>query len=165
MKDKKNIHGFTTPKNYLEDFDSRLFEKLKEEVLPNEAGFTTPEGYFSDLEDRILKNSQVSEPLGRVVSLYRKVPVIWTTAIAACLAVLFMVSQNNNESNTLSKLEFSSIENYIDDGNLDLDQNDIAALLNDEEIDVLNLDTSMFSEENLENYLIENSYDTNFLTE
>lgn len=165
MKEEKHIHGFKTPENYFENFDERLFAKMEEELLPKEPGFKVPDNYFETLEEKLLTNVFASEKQLRRIPLFQNRAVIWGMAIAACVAVIFTVVKTNTASNSITSLEFSSIESYIDDENLDLDSFDLMGLLNDEDIATLSNENRMFSEENLENYLIENIDNTNFLTE
>lgn len=165
MKEKKHIHGFKTPENYFENFDEQLFAKMEAELLPKESGFKVPENYFDTLEERLITNVITSEKKQKTIPLFRSKRIIWGMAIAACIAVIFTIVRTNPTSNSITTLEFSSIENYIDDENLDLDSFDLVGLLNEEDIANLSDQHKMFSEENLENYLIENIDNTNFLTE
>ena len=65
----------------------------------------------------------------------------------------------------MKNLPFSSIDSYINEGNLGFDSYDVIALLNDEDVSNLNFETNIFSEENLENYLLENIDNTQLLIE
>jgi hypothetical protein len=165
VKQKKHIHSFKTPEKYFENFDEQLFAKMEEELLPKASGFKVPENYFDNLEDRIIIKVIASEIQQKTIPLFRNKRIIWGFAIAACIAVIFTVVRTNTTSNGFTTLEFPSIENYLDDENLDLDSYDLVELLNDEDITNLSNENKMFSEENIKNYLIENIDNANFLTE
>lgn len=52
-------HGFNIPKNYFNNIETDLENRLFEEKLPNTNGFSIPANYFENLENEIL--SKVSE--------------------------------------------------------------------------------------------------------
>jgi len=165
MKNKKHIDGFNTPKNYFEDFEDRLFSKISEESLPKESGFTIPEGYFEQLDLAILKNIEPLVKETKVIPLFSKRTLAYAITIAACAVLVFSLVNTNNTVNNLDTIEISSIESYIEDGNLSIDSYDIASLLVDEDLNSISFESELISEENLEDYLLENIDDSSILTE
>ncbi len=165
MKNKKQNHGFDLPKNYFEDFEDRLFIKLSEDKLPKESGFGIPDGYFDQLEDRVLKRVTVSEEQGKVIPLFSRRTLAYAVAIAACAVLVFSLVNNNNTINNIETIEISSIESYIEEGNLGIDSYDVASLLKEEDINNISLENDLFSEELLEEYLLENIDDSSILIE
>ena len=166
MKDKKQQDGFRTPSEYFENFEDRLFHKIEEETLPKETGFSVPDGYFEAFDDKLFDRIGSSKAQGKVISLVRNRKVWFATSIAASLAILFMLLRNDNGLQTeINKIQISSIETYIEEGNLELDSYDISALLNDEELSNLSLKDDLFTEESLQDYLLENIDDTTLLIE
>jgi hypothetical protein len=65
----------------------------------------------------------------------------------------------------MNSLKIASIETYIDEGYLDLESYEVLALLDDEDLTNINLENDIFSEESLENYLLENSIEETLLIE
>lgn len=166
MKEKKHTHGFNTPKDYFETFEDGLFSKLKEDQLSNESGFAVPDGYFDQLEETLLERLKTdSEPV-KVVSLFSRKTILYGVAIAACLALIITVALPKDPGpGDFEDLQLSNIESYIDAGNLNWDSYDVAALMTDEELEAISLETELFSEESLEDYLLNNLDDSTLLIE
>ncbi len=166
MKDKKHTHGFTTPKDYFESFEERLFERLSEGKLPEETGFAVPEDYFDTFEDRLMDRIEKEDRKIKVIPLFGKRTLMYAAAIAACAVVVFSVFDFGNKSDVnIQDLHFSSIESYIEDGNLELETYEVLALLGDEELDKISLEHEFLSEENIEEYLLENLDNNTLLIE
>jgi len=165
MKNKKHTDGFNTPKDYFENFEDRLFSKISEENLPKEAGFTIPEGYFEQLDASLLKSVEQSIDQSKVISLFSKKTLAYASAIAACAVLIFSLTNSNNTLNSIDNLNISSIESYIEEGNLNINTDDIASLLKDEDLNNIPSENDYISEKILEEYLIENIDDSSILTE
>lgn len=156
MKKDKNITGFKTPENYFEDFDAQLFRKVDEINLPKSAGFKAPENYFENLEEQVLNSVKNSEKPSKVVSLFPKKYFGYAAAVAASLIIGFAVFNNKSNNENLDALQLATIDDYIEEGNLNLDLYDVTTFINDEDIANLDLETQKFSEATLKNYLLEN---------
>jgi hypothetical protein len=166
VKDNKHKHGFKVPENYFESFEAQLFDKIKSEELPKDSGFRVPEGYFENLEDSIVNKLHVSERRSKVIKLNTKMTLAYVIAIAACLALIIsVVVQNKSIVQQLDSLKVASIENYINDGYMDLESYELMALLNEDDLTNMNLENDIFSEESLETYLIEHNIDETLLIE
>tara|TARA_R110002124_G_scaffold5301_1_gene33147 strand:+ start:154435 stop:154935 length:501 start_codon:yes stop_codon:yes gene_type:complete len=166
MKDQKHTHGFTTPKDYFESFDARLLQRLSEENMPKESGFKVPPKYFESFEGRLLKRIDNLEETAKVRPLFGKRTMIYAAAIAACAVMIFSVFNFQKNSNTdINELQLSNIESYIEDGNLDFSALDIVAFIDDDQLSSFSFDDAFLSEENIEEYLLENLDSTSLLTE
>lgn len=164
MKPKKQ--GFKTPDNYFEEFEDRLFDKMNKSSLPGHHGFKTPKNYFEGLEDSILRRIQEEDKDAGVVPLFGWKTVTYAASIAACAILIFTIFNNTPSSNKLlDKLEFASIEEYFEDSSTEINANDVIALLNNEELAEMTFDSDYFSDENIEEYLLENLDDTTLLIE
>jgi len=161
-KQGKYTHGFKVPKSYFDDFEERIFSKIKEEQLPKESGFKVPESYFENLEEQILQRVTTSEKT-KVIPLYKRKAFIYVTSIAACVAMVLLLYPGT--TSTQDAVQIADIETYFDEEGLDWDSNDIALLLNEEDLENLPINTTLFSEESIENYLLENFDDTTLLIE
>ena len=166
MEDKNNIHGFKAPEGYFDNFEERLFSKIDEDALPNEAGFKVPDAYFLGLEDSIIKKVTASEKQTRVIPLFQKRTLLYVASIAACAAILFsIVKTKNNLKPDFNDIQLATLDAYIEGGNLEIDSYEVMAMLRDEDISAINIENDFFSEENLEEYLLENIDDNTLLIE
>jgi len=160
--EEKYNHGFKAPDDYFEDFEERLFSRLNEAELPKKHGFDVPDGYFEDLEERILQNV-AKEQTVKVIPLFKRKTLIYAASVAAC--AILVLSVYTGSSGGVESLRMAEIEEYIIGDSMDLDSYDIAQLLNEYDLDNLTLEDELFSEENLEDYLLENLDDTTLLIE
>src|SRR5690606_4418897 len=165
MKKNKNISGFKTPENYFEDFEAQLFSKIDEVNLPKSAGFKVPQNYFENLDEEILKSVMDSEKPTKVISLIPKKYYGYAASIAACLIIGFAVFNSISENENLDALQMAAIDNYIEEGNLNLDFYDVTTFINDEDIANLDLGKQRFSEASLKNYLLENMDENTLIDE
>lgn len=166
VNDKKHKSGFKVPENYFDDFENRIFNKIESETLPKEHGLKVPDGYFDNLEDTLLVRLNAEEKTPKVIQLNSKAKWIYLTAIAACLAIIVsMFLRDESIVKQMDSLKTASVENYIEEGYLDLDSYEVLALLDDEEVTNINFESDIFSEELLENYLLENSIEETLLIE
>lgn len=156
MKNKKYIPDFQVPEDYFRDFEDRLFVKIKEEKFPKSTGFTVPENYFEELEEQIT-NRTGSGSSSKVISIFTKyfAPV---AAVAAILILVFNLNSNVVQEVNFENLNLSAIDQYIDEGNLNLKKFDMVRFLEDEEVSEMNLDTAILSQKDLEEYLADTAY-------
>lgn len=164
MENEKHKAGLNVPEGYFESFEDRMMLKIMEDGLPDSAGFKVPNGYFDSLEDRVMERV-FDEEEPKVINLFRRRTLYYVAGVAAC--VVLVVSLFNNFGNELSMNDLSaaSIENYINDGGMDIDSYDVMALLDEDELSEIKIPSEVLSEENLEDYLIENIDETSLLIE
>ena len=165
MKDSKHTSGFGTPKGYFEEFEDRLFSKISEDQIPNESGFKVPEGYFDLLENKVLAQIDDLNRSRKVIPLFTRKTLVYAASIAACAVLVFSLINTENPIYSIDDIEISTIENYIDQGLLGFDSNDLTALLMDEDITGLLSENDLLNDELLEDYLLKNIDDTTLLTE
>jgi hypothetical protein len=166
VKDKKYKSGFKVPENYFDNFDKRLFSKMESETLPKETGFKVPDGYFDNLEDVVLQKLNTEGKPQKLINLNSRRTWVYLTAIAASLAIIVSVLiRNESIVKQMDSIKIASIENYIEEGYLDLESYEVLALLNDEDLININFESDIFSEELLETYLLENSIEETLLIE
>lgn len=163
MKDsRKREHGFSTPVDYFTSIEEQLISSINEEGLPEQTGFTTPNHYFNELEERLKTIDYDNEP-AKVIPLNKNRWIYYSTVIAACLVFgLLIYPYLNKESASIPDSEITS---YIENGGLTVDPQDLAQLLSDEEIDELIQEVILFTDEHLEDYLIEHLDETNLYQE
>ncbi|QFZ53773.1 hypothetical protein FEZ18_02600 [Oceanihabitans sp. IOP_32] len=161
----KNNSGFKTPNSYFESFDETFFTKLKHEEKLSDlksAGFKTPKAYFNTVDDNIL-NRINSEKGTKVISLFSWKNIALASSVAASLVLMFHVFFNSDQTLTLDSLETAAIENYLVE--VDFTSIDFAALLTEDDITADALINHDFSEDIIEDYLIDNTDLEDLLTE
>jgi len=168
MEKNKYTNGFKIPENYFEEFETHMFDKLKEEQLPKATGFVIPDGYFDAVEEKIIENTKTS-PL-KVIhkSKTQKLrPTLYRIAgIAAVLAVLILLYPfENGNAISFEKISEAAVSEYIQDGALDLTADDFAMYLQDEDFDALMQSSEEISVENMSDYLLNNLDDSTLLLE
>ena len=92
--------------------------------------------------------------------------VVLVMVLGLCFAIIVSVFYSNKSIvKQIDSIKTSSIENYIDEGFIDLKSYEVLALLDDEDIVNIDLESNIFSEESLENYLLEKRIEETFLIE
>ncbi len=163
MDDKSNKLGFKTPNGYLESMEQQLLDRLNEIDIPQEHGLSVPKNYFENLEDRFVSLAIDKKPIRKVVPLYARNWVPFISGIAACLVAGFFIWElYTYDSEILAATEISA---YIENGTLLVGSQDLAQLLTEEDIDELALETTFTTDENLENYLLDNIDESNLFQE
>ena len=154
IKDKGT--GMFVPASYFENFTLEVGEKqtLLKDVTP---GLIVPKEYFDSVEDKVFQSLQkddisfVKTKEQKKTATKRKIKSLWiSVAIAASLA-LFVVLQNPFEKK--ESITIVDIEMWINEGELDLSSNELAAVL-EEDVESLNVENSL-NEEEIEEYLLE----------
>ena len=88
---------------------------------------------------------------------------IYAASLAAIVILVFSVIKDTTRFYTLEEIEISSIENFINEGNIQLKQHEISILFTDEILNNMTSYQSQLSGNQLENYLLENINDLNTL--
>ena len=132
------------------------------DVLNNESnGQIIPKGYFDSIEDRVFEKITSSKKEVKVVRLFTRKNMFYAASIAAAIILMLIVVLPSNPS--FSNLELETVENYIYQESYSSE--DIAALLTEEELkEVLYADSS-YSDESLEDYILDNTTIEDFIIE
>lgn len=166
MNKNRHTHGFKTPDDYFDQFEDVLLDQIKLEEHSKETGFGVPDGYFDDVEVSLFRKLEVEQATTGVVPLFSKKTWTYALAIAASLALLITLALPGIKGATdAEELPLADIENYLQEDKLDWDSYDVAAMMTDEELNSLSMESDLFNDENLENYLLENIDDTSLLIE
>ncbi|WP_299390402.1 hypothetical protein [uncultured Gelidibacter sp.] len=149
--------GFKTPDSYFDNFDERLFKKMavqKEMSEMDGPGYKVPEHYFESFDAKLENRlKDVQQPKVRSLVSWRKAAYI--SGAAAVLVLMFTVFLKSDNILTINQVETASIESYLNNENLNI--YDITSLLNAEDIVVDDFVANTFTDESLENYLINNA--------
>lgn len=165
MKEENKNRGMNTPEGYFDNFEDRMLIRVMEEDFPDKAGFAVPDTYFTEAEDRILAATSNTENTG-VVSIFRKRTLLYAASIAAC-AVLVVTIFSKSSANEISAddLSVEAVEAYINNSGAAIDAYDVMAMLDEETLEAITIPSEILSEENLEDYIIENIDETSLLIE
>lgn len=158
---KKHITGFKVPQDYFKQKQAELIAIAKLEHLPKQSGFKVPNSYFENFEENLLDSiTKKKEP--KVIPMITSKIIMYTTTLAAC-GILGFFLFFNNKTISLSEISDTEIETYMLEGNLNIETQEIAKLLDEEEIESLYFTTELSTEKNLEDYLFENINNTNLI--
>ena len=164
MKGEKNTSGLNVPNGYFENFEDRMMSRVMEDSLPKSNGFAVPKGYFDTLEGSVL--SQISESREtKVIPLFGKRRLLYVAGIAASLLLIISLWGGRDDDLSLNDLSANQVEAYIDEGGIAVDSYDVLALLEEEDLSEITIPSEEISEENLENYLLENFDENSLLVE
>ncbi|GEQ85952.1 hypothetical protein ULMS_14600 [Patiriisocius marinistellae] len=151
QENKQHTHGFKMPEGYLNNFEKDLALKLKLEKIPSQTGFKAPNTYFESIKGTNF-TSEILKTEPKVINL-RKLALVGVS-IAACLAVIFTFTNNQNDA-SLETIAMTNIEDYIISDNISISLDDISAEISDDEIEMLEIEDVLFQETALEEYLLE----------
>lgn len=156
-KDLKHIKstGFKAPKGYFDTLEDEIISniKLNDTLKIKSTGQKTPESYFDSLEDKVFERISNSNKDVKVVSLFSRKNMFYAASIAAAIVLMIMVVVPSNPS--FSNLELETVEHYIFEE--DYSSDEIAALLSDEELEEILFSEDSYTEENLEDYILDNA--------
>ncbi|WP_373056010.1 hypothetical protein [Zunongwangia sp. H14] len=136
MKTNKLPHkskpGFKVPEDYFEALEQNLMDSLfsdsKEAFVLNEkisSGFKTPQRYFENFNVELPEKEATG-----VISLIDRRTLYYVAGIAAVLISLFYGLFNENSAKaSWDNLELSAIENYIEEGYMDMPESEITNYL------------------------------------
>lgn len=154
--------GFSAPSDYFDNLEDVIAVKITTESLPKESAFKVPDTYFNNLEDHILAQVSSKEKETKVISFRDRVLKIIPYTAAASIALFIGLNSfvfNQNETLTLDMLSDNEIEYWLDTNTLN--NNDIAAILEDEILDENEFSFTEIKDESIEDYI--NSIDNTSL--
>jgi hypothetical protein len=147
--------GFNTPDNYFDAVEDKIMNAIKQENngnLSKETGFKTPDNYFDAIEDAIIKKVETKN-IPKVIKLFTRKNLLYASSIAAAILLLFNLSIFEKEV-TWDSLDTLTVENYIiEEG---IDSYELAALFTDDDFSDADFIEQNITDEDLENYLLNN---------
>ncbi len=178
MKNKKIPYnaksGFKVPQNYFEDFEAKLMNAVtSREQEKNftdkrlESGFKVPSNYFDNLEAEVLQKTSSISRKGKVINFYgRKETLYYIAGIAAVFIFVIstvLLKPKQSPLFTLDGVELTTLENYIDEGYIDMNYNEISSFISEEGYFVDQMVTSEINDEDVYEYLNETMEDPGLL--
>lgn len=159
MNDKlKHIKqsGFKAPDGYFNNLEDAVFNKINSESVIDtidKPGFTVPKDYFSTIETKVtdtLKKDNV-----KVISIVNRRNLFYFAGIAAALVLMFSIFKPDNEF-TFDSIDTELVESYIETQHINT--TDLAMLWDDTEINDITFDEFEYLDEDVENYILNNSH-------
>jgi hypothetical protein len=182
---KKLKSGFDTPKDYLDSIEENIYSSIFLDSIGNKNSFEIPENYFDLVEPSVLekiKNEDQSIPESyfstvedRVFEKIRKKPLIISlhervikklvpVAIAASILLIFTFQfLTDNENNDFASINGDDIEFWIINGDLNLNDTELAFLYEDTEMESVSI-FDFYEEEEVYDYLNELDVESLILT-
>jgi len=148
--------GFKIPKDYFNDLEDEIMNTINaKDALESidSTGFELPENYLNSVEDAVF-NKLSKNKNSKVISIFNRRNLLYLSGVAAAALLLFSLIFNNNNI-TIENINIELVETYII--NEDIDSYDIAALLNDDELEYALGIQNTIMDESLEDYLLENT--------
>jgi len=145
---KDAASAFKLPENYFEEIEDVIFTKIKAKQIKNKDSFELPDHYFNTIEDRVLNKIKTPKT---VISIKRITKYLAPIAIAASLLLIFILN-TNQKTITFDSLATSEIEQFIDNGFVDIDSESLALAFSTVEISTDNI-SSPISEDEVLDYL------------
>jgi len=160
--DNIKTSGFKTPKDYFSQVEEQILNDIHLKDKVSNSGFEVPDSYFESLEDTIFSKIK-TESNTKVISLLSWRKLMYASAIAAAMVLMFNVYFNPSETVTFEDLQTVSIENYVEQE--DFTSYELASLLTEDELNTGNFITTQLSEDSIENYLLDNATIEELITE
>lgn len=148
---KINKNTFKTPNNYFDSVEDLVITKLKAEALKSTNNNEISEKYFDSIEDTVLKEIRTTS---KVKSLKINFAKFAAPLVIAASIILIFILKNNSKTITFDSLAQSEIENWINNGNIDIDAFSIASMYPEIELNNEMYSASISDDEVLE-YLYE----------
>ena len=151
----KNIKasGFKTPENYFEGVEDSVLNQIHLKSIEG-SGFKIPEGYLDTLDDTIIaKVSKTNDT--KVINLFSRKNLLYMSSVAAAILLLFNLSIfESKRVASFDTLDTATLENYILSEYID--SYEISSLMNNEEINEEAFIDYNFSDEHMEDYILNN---------
>lgn len=151
----KNIKasGFKTPENYFEGVEDSVLNQIHLKSIEG-SGFKMPEGYLDTLDDTIIAKVSKNNDT-KVINLFSRKNLLYMSSVAAAILLLFNLSIfESKRVASFDTLDTATLENYILSEYID--SYEISSLMNNEEINEEAFIDYNFSDEHMEDYILNN---------
>lgn len=143
--------GFKVPESYFSSLEDAVCSDLMlNEIAPN-SGYKVPDNYFGSIEDKITAAIKPQNEV-KVIKLFTPKKIWYASAVAASILLMLTIFMDKNI--TVDSIETASIENYII--NEDLDLNEFASLFSEDELTNVKLISDGYNSQMLEDYVFNN---------
>lgn len=162
MKEKKlnKNNGFKIPEDYFNHLEDRIMNRIDldaQKITNKKNGFTVPDQYFNSIEDNFFAKIKEDESQTKIISIFNTKTSITVAAIAASLVLLFSLSNitilDKSEEINFSTLDIVDISTYIEQGNIELSDSELADIIGEEIDFTSNFENSPIDDEAVLDYL------------
>lgn len=156
--------GFKVPDNYFQDLEARIMSATYSKDHLNspgikETGFRVPDNYFEDLQAKVMQKVQEPQKDAKLIPLFSREKFYYAAAIAAAVILIFstvLLKPVGEQEFSMETIEVSALEEYINNGHLDFNFNEISTFLSEEDYIVEEMNVSGLSDEEVFRYINEN---------
>ncbi len=148
--------GFNIPEDYFKSLEDQIMNTINSKGALESiesTGFEMPESYLNSVEAAVFSKLSKNDN-SKVISIFNRRNLLYLSGVAAAVLLFFSLIFNNNTI-TIENINIELVETYII--NEDLDSYDIAALLDDDELENALYLQNIIMDETLEDYLLENT--------
>lgn len=164
---KKKGTGFNVPNNYFNTIEEHLINEFtirNSTKNTSKVAFNTPENYFETIEENVFQKLKEKEKQTNVISIKQRLAKIWIPIVAAASILLVFTLTTNSNNTSFESIATAEIENWIENGQVDIDAYQLASIYNDIEIDDSFIHETIsdndlmdyLNEENIEQLILEN---------
>lgn len=149
-----NKNSFDIPENYFDLVESSVFEKIKNDDE------SIPESYFNTIEDRVLEKIKKET---KIISFNKRmIKKLVPVGIAASILLIFTLHFfADNKNNDFASINGDDIEFWINNGDLNFNDTELAFLYEETEIESV---FDFYEEEEVYDYLNELDVESLILT-
>ena len=182
---KKLENGFSTPKNYFDSIEENVFSSIVLDSIGKKNSFEIPDNYFSLVEPSVLEKIRREDDLvpssyfdsiedrvfekiktePKVVS-FRKNIIQKIIPLAAAASIVLMITLqffNANQNNDFASIDVDDIEFWIENGDLNFSDSELAFLYEETEIETVSV-FDFYEEDEVFEYLNELDVESLILT-
>ena len=171
---QKLNHGFDIPKGYFESVEESLASSLFLDTLTKQHSFDIPENYFDTIESTVfetieLQNASIPKDYfstietnvferiqnkSKVISIKKNIfQKFVPLTIAASILLIFTIQFfNSTEINQFASIDTFEIEQWIDNGELEISTYEVASIYHDITIETLDI-YDFYQDDEILNYL------------
>lgn len=140
---KKKKSGFSIPEDYFENIESSILLNTKKSDWASNP-FKVPQNYFEEFDSTVL--NQINEKKSNSIFTLNRFWIPVSIAAMLILNISIFTFQKQDQS-----IEMADMENWLEDGTVDLNTYEIASVY-EEELEDIDL-TDFIESEEIEDYL------------
>lgn len=147
----RSVDSFKVPTFYFDYLPDRIMKRVETEAVPSELKekvFQVPVGYFESFTDRVMNRIQIHPAKKTIQTRFSR---SWMLSVAAMVVIavsffLFTLYNNQKPVDYLANSSEEELLEYVSVNDSDFDQNSLAMLMNEEDVNSLNIMDDMDDE-------------------
>ena len=147
----KSDDSFKVPTFYFESLPDRIMKRVEREAVPlalREKMFRVPNGYFETFTNRIMDKIYTIQSPKAIRTSFRRIYMYGAAAIFIILVSLFVIKFYSNQKSVdyLANSSEDDLLEYVSTYDYDFDQNSLAVVMNEDEVNSLEIMDDMDDE-------------------